>query len=513
VEGERLSEAGDFDEAAWLAVANELAHKDPRILLVKAMLGAGEYEDALAMLEEIIAAEPGTDVRALAHLMKGIALWGKGDRELALAEFETIILEYPESAAALEAVQRFGQHHFAEDTILEGMDWVMDILKSDPANMAAKKAKWDLVARAARRGRISDLEALWEICMDGLKGGAEPIEGYQAGLALAKSLARFNRPKMFELFKEIAEHSPDPTVAGEAKLELVERYAVGQPDDAIRLGEEVLASLADERIKKQTRRNLVHAYLAEGDVYMAQQTFDQVMLDGWPEGDLCYFLTAFVGTGVLKGADDEALSSWLDHLSGKEGRVGEEALTWKALLMDPSNPEALEAASCSMLLRLGDAYLSNRSFDLAGQVAVYSLQHAEDDHPGDLNKHLTAANLVSRAMYGQGNYAGAAEVLRTAMDQYPDAIETAEWVVPLAHYLKMDGRYDEAIAEYKRVVEEFPDSIAVPRVLVVMGHTYQTELRDPVKAREAYQCLIDTFPESHHVDFAERRLESLGSAQ
>ncbi len=503
----------ETDDSVWQALANKLALEDPRILMVKAMLGAGEYDDALALLEEIIADERDTDVAALAHLMKGIALAAKGDMEGSLAEYQKIILEYPESTAALEAVQRFGQCHFALDTILDGMDWVINILESDPGNMAARKAKWELVARAARRGRVSDLEALWEICMVGLKGGDEPIEGYEAGLALAKSLARFNRTKMFELFNEIAQHCPYPDVQGEAKLELVERYAVWRPDDAIRLGEEVLASPADEYIKKQTRRNLVHAYLASGDVYLAQQTFDQVILDGWPESSLCYFLSASLGTAVSAAANHEALLSWLDQLAAKEGLVSQEALTWKAVLENPFDHDALDAASYNILRRLAEAYLSRNEFDLAGAAAAYCLHKVEAEHPGDLNKHLSAADLVARAMSAQGNYAGAEQVLRAAMDQYPDAIEAAEWVVPLAGYIKMTGRYDEAIAEYERVLEDFPDSIAAPRALYFMGQTYQYELQNPAKARESYQRLMIAYPDSHFVESAKRQLASLASSQ
>jgi len=58
-------ESDESDDAVWQALANELAQNDPRILMAKAMLGAGEYDDALAMLQQIISDDPGTDVLAL----------------------------------------------------------------------------------------------------------------------------------------------------------------------------------------------------------------------------------------------------------------------------------------------------------------------------------------------------------------------------------------------------------------------------------------------------------------
>ena len=507
----RTDEIDGFDEAAWQAVANELAHKDPRILMAKAMLGAGEYDDALAMLEEIIAAEPGTDVAALAHLMKGIALWGKGDGEAALAEYQKIMLEYPESAAAIEAVDRFSTCHFKMGSVLEGMDWVMGVLEADPANVAARKAKWELVKRASRGADVSDLEELWEICMDGLARRTETLEGYEAGLALARALRRVNRSKMDELLQEIAENCPDPTIAGQAKVELSkERHLWGNSKEAVRLAEEVLASLADEAVKKQARRDLVKAYMGEGDIQMAREVFSQVMLDGWTTQELCSSLEFAAATALDQRLVNHGLLQWFADLSATEGPVGEYAFVLKSLLENPQDPEALEAAPFDTVRWLGRAYARQGEYDTVTQMGMECLQKAENEYGGDLEKYLQAVDLIASAMAGRGNYTDAADMLVVGLDRFHDNPSTAVWALQRAYYLERDGRYDDAIAEYERVANDFPDSVETPRALYSLGYVYESKVPSPAKAREAYQRLIDNYPDSTYAGYARSRLEPPG---
>ncbi len=505
----RLYEESVLLDDWWLPAYEELAKADARIGTAKALLSQGNYQGVRILMDEIISSLPGTDACALAYLMRGIAFLGERDIESALADFEKVILEYPESVAAVEAVNRFGQCHFGADTILAGMDWVIDVLERDPANTAARKAKWELIVRAARKGQLSDLEELWQICVDGLKAGDEPIEAYEAGLALAKALPRYNRSRMFELFREIAQYCPDPTIAGQAKLELVERYAGSYPDYALRLGNEVLSSSADQGIKKQVKRLMFAAYVAQGDIVMARDMFDEVSSEGWPADSLCYFLSTSMGTALAKGVDKKELLSWMTYLAGREGEVGEHARIWKTLIENPSQPEALEEATFYVLRDLGNAYVAKEQYDLVEQMGIYCLEKAEEDDPVNFGKYMRAVDLIIRAMRARGDPGAAADMLRMSLDRFPDEPEAAEWAVPLGAYLEYAGRLDEAIAEYERVIDQFPHSVAAPRALYVMGDTYQNQLKDPAKAREAYQTLIERYPDSGYVVYAKERLKSL----
>jgi len=162
-----------------------------------------------------------------------------------------------------------------------------------------------------------------------------------------------------------------------------------------------------------------------------------------------------------------------------------------------------------VLRDLGNAYVAKEQYDLVEQMGIYCLEKAEEDDPVNFGKYMRAVDLIIRAMRARGDPGAAADMLRMSLDRFPDEPEAAEWAVPLGAYLEYAGRLDEAIAEYERVIDQFPHSVAAPRALYVMGDTYQNQLKDPAKAREAYQTLIERYPDSGYVVYAKERLKSL----
>jgi len=434
--------------------------------------------------------------------------------EAALAEYQAILLEYPQSAAAIEAVDRFGLCHLKLRSVLDGMEWIANVLEADPANTAAGKAKWELVKRASRCAPVSDLEELWEICMEALAGGKGASEGYEAGLALARALRGVNTSKMCNLLGEISQSCPDPTIAGKAKVELAELSSMwGNFGEVVRLTEEVIQSMADEAVKKRARLYLARAYVGEGNIQMASEVFDQVMLDGWTAVELCSSLEFAAALAIERRLVNEPLLQWLGDLTATEGPVGEYVAVLRSLVVDPLEQDALQAAPFDTVRWLGRAYARVREYDSVEWMGVECLRKAEEDYPGNLEKLLQAVDLIASAMAGRGNYSDAADMLATGLERFPDDPDTAVWAMQRIRYLKADGRYEEAIAEYERIARDFPDSTETAGALYCLGSVYQTELNDLPKARDAYQRLIDRYPDSSYAEYARERLENLGVAQ
>ncbi len=508
----RLYEESVFVEDWWLPAYEELAKADARIGTAKDLLSQGNYEGAILLMEEIISTLSGTEAGALAHLIKGICLWGLGDREDALAEYETVILEYPDSVAAWEAVERFGLYHLKAYSVLEGMEWIADVLEADPANQAARKAKWELITRAARMATIPELEELWGICMDGLKEGGETIDAYEAGLALAESLRRVNREKMGELLEEIAEHCPDPSIAGQAKLELANIYSSWDPKSAVRLAQEVLASSANEWIKKEVRRRLAIISIAE-DVLLAQDTFEQVLTDGWTEDELCSCLTEMGLAAVRSRTDGWPFRSWLEEIGGVGGKVGEHALMWKAFLEDPEDDDVLQYASFEMLRLAGRAHQSRARFDLAESLGWECLAKSEAYYPGDMEKYLQSVDLIANAMAARSEYDEAAAIIGAALERYPNEPDTAVWAIQLARHLQGAGRLEESVAEFQRIADEYPGSVEAPRALLYAGMVSMDNLNDLASAREYWQRVLDAYPDSSSAETAREWLEDASTAE
>ncbi len=501
--GGEVDEELSLEDYSWEALAHALAHKDERILLAKNMLGEGHYDEAIAMLREIIADGPDEDVASLAHLMMGIAMMAKEDRAGALVEFKLIIEDYARSAAVLEAAHMLASCSFRLGSTLEGLEWAMALLEEDPNNMGASLALWRLMSsQEARFVSKEELERRWEICMAAMKVSSIPAKAYDAALALAKSMVMVDRGKMFQMLQEIARNCPDPTIAANAKVELLDRFATWDPVEGIRLGEEVLASEADEAMKKQARRWMFYAYMAQGNVEQAQAMFGQMLSDGWSDEQLGYMLN--MGMRGASVGDGEALSSWLVHLSTKEGAAASEALRLLPIVTSPWELDGLFDGDSSTLLSTGGALLASGNYDLAEAVGMRCLEEAQGVD------YLRATELIARAKAARGEYQEAAECIRNALAQTPGMTTEAEYAIQVPEYMRLGGYYDEALAAYQQVVEQYPDSVSAPRALYLMAEVHRVDLDQPEVAYELYELVVNEYPDSLYADHARQRLESSG---
>jgi TolA-binding protein len=68
------------------------------------------------------------------------------------------------------------------------------------------------------------------------------------------------------------------------------------------------------------------------------------------------------------------------------------------------------------------------------------------------------------------------------------------------------NEFDQALTQYKEILEKFPESEIAPKAAYAIGYIYSTMIEDSVKAKEAYQYVLDRYPDTQQADFAHRIL-------
>jgi tol-pal system protein YbgF len=117
-------------------------------------------------------------------------------------------------------------------------------------------------------------------------------------------------------------------------------------------------------------------------------------------------------------------------------------------------------------------------------------------------KHLYQAALGD---YQRGKFDLAVQGFRTYLDQAPrgDVADTAQYYLGESLYSVKD--YRSAIAEFERLVRDFPQSPQVPSALLKTGYAYY-EVKDGVQGRRVLRTLVEKYPTSREAKLAEERL-------
>jgi tol-pal system protein YbgF len=107
--------------------------------------------------------------------------------------------------------------------------------------------------------------------------------------------------------------------------------------------------------------------------------------------------------------------------------------------------------------------------------------------------------------YQRGKFDLAAQGFRSYLDQAPrgDVADTAQYYLGESLYSAKD--YRNAIAEFERLVQDFPQSPQVPSALLKTGYAYY-EVKDGVQGRRALRTLVEKYPTSKEAKLAEERL-------
>jgi tetratricopeptide (TPR) repeat protein len=124
----------------------------------------------------------------------------------------------------------------------------------------------------------------------------------------------------------------------------------------------------------------------------------------------------------------------------------------------------------------------------------------------DLLADVARADLLMR----QRGYGEALRLLEDAAAEGRGMPIADHALMKIAALQEASGKYDEAIAAYRRLLEGSSESTAVmDRAQFHIGEVYEFGFRDPVRAMEAYEDLLAEYPDSVFGSVARKRIRHL----
>jgi TonB family protein len=137
--------------------------------------------------------------------------------------------------------------------------------------------------------------------------------------------------------------------------------------------------------------------------------------------------------------------------------------------------------------------------------AYYRLGTIVQESWGDLslakNMYDQAAKLAMGGNFTQSALARSADI--TKVEKYrAELSDSAKDIADDNRFMLAElyrtaiNEPDSALAEYKSLVENFPQSELAPRALMAIGWLYENQYHDSTQAREYYQKVLDQYPQS-----------------
>jgi tol-pal system protein YbgF len=122
-------------------------------------------------------------------------------------------------------------------------------------------------------------------------------------------------------------------------------------------------------------------------------------------------------------------------------------------------------------------------------------------------EYQQAFNLLRQSLYDQAIKAFQQFLAAHPNDRYSDS---AQYWLAEAYFVKRE--FEPALAEYNKVVTNFPQSQKVGDAMLKIGYTL-AELGQAEQARQQLQALIQKYPETTVARMADERLKQLGPSQ
>lgn len=143
---------------------------------------------------------------------------------------------------------------------------------------------------------------------------------------------------------------------------------------------------------------------------------------------------------------------------------------------------------------------------------VASADTAADAAAGDASRqrrNLSEAELYSagKQAFDDGRYEEAREKFKEFLSKYPKSenADNAQFWMGEIYY--REKWYAEAVMEYQKVIEDYPDGNKVPASYLKQGLSF-FNLGDQTNARIFLQVVVDHFPSSNEAKIAREKLET-----
>ncbi len=123
---------------------------------------------------------------------------------------------------------------------------------------------------------------------------------------------------------------------------------------------------------------------------------------------------------------------------------------------------------------------------------------------------MSAQRMFDTAMsdYFGGDFKLAISGFQGYIRTYPTAPAAAQAQYYVGESLFHLQQYQEAVTEYGRVLDAYKTSEWVPEALYKQGQSFE-RLKDVARARQAYEAVVKTFPDSNAAIRAKERLQAL----
>jgi tetratricopeptide (TPR) repeat protein len=401
------------------------------IAVAEALAADGMYEEAIAQLDGAISGYSGTNGCAEAHVLKGAYLELLDRSQEALAQYKTVLQDYYETAAAARVPEKVGLLYGKLRDIEGGLVYVGSVIEANPANGAAKKARWEVMRRAKRSMTIGLANRLLDICGELAASEADPTELANLKLAAARCIKGVDQSRAIQILRELSVTSDVPQVRNAADLELAAVFGsqynlVGnrRPTYSIRVLEEVIASGTDSEQVREAKLQLAKLTAAE-DPEQAFALFKESVSGHSDDLTAVSALNGMVSRGIGSTSQNAALKKELAVVAGQfpGAAVGSEAERWARVLPNPVAPDVLHEIPVKMLVPLANAYSRLCRFDELEAVADELMSRGEDQYYGQGATHKAGLHSA------RGEDAEAVAVYEEALQRYPNG----SWVLSLMH--------------------------------------------------------------------------------
>ena len=111
--------------------------------------------------------------------------------------------------------------------------------------------------------------------------------------------------------------------------------------------------------------------------------------------------------------------------------------------------------------------------------------------------------------YSAGQYDLAIDGFRTFLKYFPRNELADDAQMNIGQSLYNAGKFKEAVAEYQRVVSDYPTTNSVPGAYYKLGLTYN-QLKQPDLARKALETVVKEYPAASEATLAAQALQRLG---
>lgn len=98
------------------------------------------------------------------------------------------------------------------------------------------------------------------------------------------------------------------------------------------------------------------------------------------------------------------------------------------------------------------------------------------------------------------------------LERFAESPQAPQALRKLAGLAQQQGKMQEAIGHYERVLAEYPDSGHGDEAQFMIAFIYEEYIRDLAQARRAYRRVIDNYPDSELAVSAQHLLPNVGRA-